>query len=180
MSSAIQHRYSHTLSPKLLQSTTNCWQAPERTYLPVFSRAGTARNDHAAHLADIARLQGEEVGARCRNARGAHSTVDPSGFPVDPDRSATGGDGKSVDVMRIAVCKSAQACRCAVSRSRAVNVIRQARLQAAASLSVAMRVEDGFCVDLRASTSVAQQSHGLVLIALMQLSSPLGKLPGIR
>ena len=43
MSSAIQHRYSHTLSPKLLQSTTNCWQAPEQTYLPVFSRAGTAR-----------------------------------------------------------------------------------------------------------------------------------------
>lgn len=61
MSSAIQHRYSHTLSPRLLQSTTNCWQAPEQTYLPVFSRAGTARNDHAAHLADIARLQGEEV-----------------------------------------------------------------------------------------------------------------------
>ena len=54
MSSAIQHRYSHTLSPKLLQSTTNCWQAPERTYLLVFSRAGTARNDHAAHLRAIA------------------------------------------------------------------------------------------------------------------------------
>ena len=68
MSSAIQHRYSHTLSPRLLQSTTNCWQAPEQTYLPVFSRAGTARNDHAAHLADIARLQREEVGARCRYA----------------------------------------------------------------------------------------------------------------
>ena len=50
MSGAIQHRYSHTLSPKLLQSTTNCWRAPERTYLLVFSRAGTARNDHAAHL----------------------------------------------------------------------------------------------------------------------------------
>ena len=65
MSSAIQHRYSHTLSPKLLQSTTNCWQAPERTYLLVFSRAGTARNDHAAHLADIARPgQGEDQWAR--------------------------------------------------------------------------------------------------------------------
>ena len=64
MSSAIQHRYSHTLSPRLLQSTTNCWQAPEQTYLPVFSRAGTARNDHAAHLADIARLQGRGSAAR--------------------------------------------------------------------------------------------------------------------
>ena len=60
MSSAIQHRYSHTLSPRLLQSTTNCWQAPEQTYLPVFSRAGTARNDHAAHLADIARCNGRK------------------------------------------------------------------------------------------------------------------------
>ena len=43
-----------------------------------------------------------------------------------------------------------------------------------------MRVEDGFCVDLRASRLWRSNLDGLVLIALMQLSSPLGKLPGMR
>ena len=87
MSSAIQHRYSHTLSPKLLQSTTNCWQAPEQTYLLVFSRAGTARNDHAAHLADIARLQGE---GQCGRGPCALPTLGTQGIGYQCERRNRG------------------------------------------------------------------------------------------